>query len=272
MGKASRLDIPVWVLNVARDVERRRFMERQLSRLGVEYEIVEAVDKRAIPPREWRRYSAEEAVRMTGREVSVGEVACFLSHIRLWERLAAGRHREALIMEDDAGVGASLFGVLKNRHKLPDDYERVNFYTDGRLQPFGRFVSGLHRAARYRVWADNTVVYLLTAVGAKKLLERAASLYMALDIFMGVDFSTGKSRTGIVNYGIFPATAHVAPFSSSIRYEGASVRGPLHRHLWHSWFPLLRDLMRFTGLWALLRPAARRLRTAGETRRLKSRR
>jgi len=247
-------------------------MERQLSRLGVEYEIVEAVDKRAIPPREWRRYSAEEAVRVTGTEVSAGEVACFLSHIKLWERLAAGRHREALIMEDDTGVSASLLRVLRNRHKLPGDYERVNFYTDGRLKPFGGFVSGLRRAARYRVAADRTTVYLLTSDGAKKLLERADSLYMSLDTFMGVNLSTGKSRTGIVNYGIFPTTAHTALFSSSILGKGASVREPLHKRLWHSWFPLLRDLMRCTGLWALLRPAARRLRTAGETRRLKSRR
>lgn len=235
-------------------------MERQLSRLGVEYEMVEAVDKRAIPPREWRRYSAEEIARVVGKEVSAGEAACFLSHIRLWERLAAGAAAEALIMEDDVGVGASLFGVLKNRHKLPGDYERVNFFTDGRLEPFGGFVSGLRRAARYRVSADHPMAYLLTAAGAKKLLERVYPLCMPLDTFMGVDFSTGKSRTGIVNYGIFPATAHIALFSSSIRGEGASTPGPLHKRLWHSWFPLLRDLMRCTGLWALLRPAARRLR------------
>lgn len=260
MAKAPKPDIPVWVLNVPGDVERRRFMERQLSRLGVEYEIIEAVDKRAIPPRQWRRYSEEEAVRVAGREVSIGEVACFLSHIRLWERLAAGAAAEALIMEDDAGVGASLFGVLKNRHKLPGDYERICFYTDGHLKPFGGFVSGLHRAARYRVLADHNLAYLLTAAGAKKLLEQVDSLCMPLDAFMGVDSPTGKSRTGIVNYGIFPAVAHIALFSSSIHGEGVSTRGPLHKRLWHSWFPLLRDLMRCTGLWALLRPAARWLR------------
>ncbi len=231
-------------------------MHRQLSRLGVEYEIIEAVDKNALTPEQWRLYSAEEAVRLTGREVSAGEIGCFLSHIKAWKRIIAGQHREALILEDDTGIGASLFGVVKNRHKLPGDYERVNFYTHGRQIPFGGFVSGLYRAARYQVSADFTSAYLLTAAGAKKLLEQADSIRMPADVFLGVDPVTGESRTGIVNYGVFPAVTHISFFSSSIHGESVSLPGPLHRRLWRSWFPLLRDLMRTTGLWAVLRGIA----------------
>jgi len=38
------VQIPIWIINLKRDVARRDFMVEQLERLGLAYELIEAVD------------------------------------------------------------------------------------------------------------------------------------------------------------------------------------------------------------------------------------
>ena len=49
-------------------------MERQLSRLGMDYEIFPAVDGQQLSDRDLPQYSAKAAKRLIGRELSRGEI------------------------------------------------------------------------------------------------------------------------------------------------------------------------------------------------------
>jgi glycosyl transferase family 25 len=215
----SDLDIPVWVLNLERDVARLEFMTQQLSSLNVDFDVVKAVDKHKLGPEEWGLYSKRKTLRIHNRELSPGELACALSHANIWSRIVAERHREVLILEDDVKVGMALVSVLQNRHRFPKDYELINFSTDAAQEPFGEFVSDIYRISRHLDTPNRTSAYLITLDGATKLLRHTYPICAPSD---GLTAAVGL--THVASYGIYPRVAVVVDqFASSIWQDEADI-------------------------------------------------
>ena len=94
-------------------------MEQQLSRLGMDYEIFPAVDGQHLSDRDLLQYSAKEATKLIGRELSRGEIGCALSHLRIYEKLIASGDFDCLILEDDINIGQMLPEVLGTKKVSP---------------------------------------------------------------------------------------------------------------------------------------------------------
>ncbi len=103
----------VFVINLARAVERRSVIGQELRRAGFlagEVQLVEAVDGRELThdllerrgsrlfPR-WRLPGSSSP--FYARELKWGEVACSLSHLSVWSQIAASPEPFAVVLEDD---------------------------------------------------------------------------------------------------------------------------------------------------------------------------
>lgn len=94
-----------YVINLPRSHQRRDEMTRQLDRVGLAYEFVEAVDGRALKPSERAGLVDEATVAQHPRWLTPGAIGCALSHLRAYERvLADGCEDVALMLEDDVIV------------------------------------------------------------------------------------------------------------------------------------------------------------------------
>ena len=173
-----------------------------------QYRVIEAVDGRSLTEEDLKCYSKELALRSLGRELNPGEIGAGLSHAQMWELLVNEHHQEVLILEDDVRIGRSLFAILEHKQKLPEGYEHINFSTDAAQLPFGDFITDIYRASRYKEEAWLASAYLLTAKGARKLLNLVYPLYMPIDDFV--------SLTDLISYGIYPKVVIPAEFASSI--------------------------------------------------------
>jgi glycosyl transferase family 25 len=192
---------PIWVLNLRRSVERRNYITSHLASLGLPFELIEAVDGRALSRRDLDTlYSPRESVRLIGRELTLGEIGCYLSHLKLYRKQIDEGWDEVVIFEDDAVVDPALFEVLSQRRSLPADWDLVLF-NDVRApvsfwgsRPFGRF-----RCVKFASTAWCTVGYILRRSGAQKLLAHGYPVRVQLDGLTG-----GSIRTGVRLYGIDP--------------------------------------------------------------------
>ncbi len=201
--------VPIWVLNLERDIEKRKFMEQQFHQLGVDnYQIINAFDGKTLADDDLKFYSKKIALRDFGRELTPGELGCALSHIRMWQRIIDDNLSEVLILEDDARIGKALLDVLAHRNKLPADYQHINFSTRAKQIPFGDFITDIYRASNHTERPYSAFAYLLTREGAKFLLDFVFPVYMPIDNFVSI--------SGIKSYGVFPPVVVLADFKSSI--------------------------------------------------------
>lgn len=119
----------VYVLTLARATDRHPLFARALA--GLRYEVVHGVDKRDLDRADLERRGvyddrAARRVHRYGRGVTLGHIACTLSHAGVWRRMLDEGCRRVLVLEDDAepipeAIGAT-HAVLA---QLPPSFELV---------------------------------------------------------------------------------------------------------------------------------------------------
>ena len=163
--------IPVYVINLARSPERRAFMADICARAGVTPVFVAAVDGRACrsqrPPR---------------AALSRAEVALILSHRKTWRRLLSGDDEFAVILEDDAHLGAG-FAALLDADWRSFDFDAVKLET--MLDVVWLTRNGAPFAGRTlrRLGAEHlgAAGYLISRDGARKMLAATRGLTEPVD-------------------------------------------------------------------------------------------
>src|SRR3954447_23246954 len=97
-----------YVINLPRSVARRASIANELAALSIPHEFIEAVDGREMTAGERAAMVDEARAAQSPHWLTPGQIGCSLSHLRVYERIAAGDEPVALVLEDDAqlhGVG-----------------------------------------------------------------------------------------------------------------------------------------------------------------------
>lgn len=228
----SALDIPVFVINLERDLARRAYMQESLSGLGIECEFVSAVDGSRLHQTIYQRYDQKRCLRIYGVDMIPAEVGCYLSHYNLYERMVAERIETALILEDDVTLLKEFPEVVNALLELKGfDWKVVRLTT---LRPkverpasakfYGQRLA--HVAPGYDFFRLRTHVlgagaYLINQFGARSLIEYGRNFFMPIDHTMDRFW-----ENGIVPYVVRPFPAHQRQdLVSSI-----GMRDPRRRH------------------------------------------
>lgn len=121
------MSVKILVVSLARAVERRRFMEFQFRKLGLDYEFVDACDALNISDDELSLINRDRAYKS---DLTRGEIACARSHAKACERLANdGRCEYGVILEDDVIIGAKFRSVLDELQQRGRRSEVVLLYA-----------------------------------------------------------------------------------------------------------------------------------------------
>jgi len=170
-GPASGRAAPqVFYINRDRDGERRRCIEAGLTAARLAGERVPAVEGLAVP------HDLQGYFMVDGRlatRLSAGEVGCYASHLKtaqlIWRRGLA----VALVVEDDAVLPSSLaadLDAILNAAPQGWDIIRLSDNATHSFKPLNGLHSGREIVCYSRV-PSGTVGYLISAAGARKLLE-----------------------------------------------------------------------------------------------------
>lgn len=188
--------IPVFYINLDARIDRRAHMERQFEQLGIAAERISAVTVAEVPA------ALVARVQRPGHfyRVGTGDLACGLSHQRLWQTLVDRQLDEALVLEDDAilspevmpflapgllaRVGADLIRLETRRQAVR--LGRPRFAVDG-VQL--RELLSTHRG---------TAGYLLSRAAAEAALASQVVNDMAVDRFLFGRFGPNLWRTTVL--------------------------------------------------------------------------
>ena len=199
----TRRDLPpVWVVNLKESADRREYIEDHLGALGVRYELVEAVNGRGLSRDSLDAlYSPRAAISTIGRELSLGEIGCSLSHLGLYRKMLDEGRDEVLIVEDDAIITPDAFRVLAQRDRFPRDWEIVLLGHGWGPISFwaGRRLDDRHRVVRFADSVYGTYGYMIRKSAARIFLERGYPISRPADHLTGSGI-----RSGVRLYGIDP--------------------------------------------------------------------
>ena len=140
---------PIYVINLERSQDRRARITHQLEKLGLQYTLFSAVDGKSLSEEELSRdYDPITTLAVMGRQLSLGEIGCSLSHIGVYRDLIESKAPYALILEDDAELAetlpkalAALAQVLSpqdNRVYLLNQVHRYTLWNHKKLPSVGK--------------------------------------------------------------------------------------------------------------------------------------
>eukprot|EP00090_Calanus_glacialis_P014493 TRINITY_DN23297_c0_g1_i1.p1 TRINITY_DN23297_c0_g1~~TRINITY_DN23297_c0_g1_i1.p1 ORF type:complete len:567 (-),score=145.41 TRINITY_DN23297_c0_g1_i1:201-1901(-) len=167
----------VYLINLERRPDRYSRMKYNLDLIGVDFQLVPAVDGRLID----QNYLIENNIKMLpefsepyhGRPLTFGEIGCFMSHHKIWKDMIASNYDTIVVFEDDIRFEPyfiqKLDYLLTELKTIPEEWDLVFLgrkILHNSEEPWLQSSSQLVMVD-YTYW---TLSYILTRTGAQKLL------------------------------------------------------------------------------------------------------
>lgn len=203
----NKLFDEIYVISLADCLERREHIGSTLTRKGVKFTFINAVDGRskAFGDTEWNRlFSLSNRFMPTSRELKSAEVGCALSHNSIYKKMIQDNVSTALILEDDVDMTLPkvisdisddilkvewdllYFGVKNNRAVESNSFKLKRllyypiirrFFRHKRSAMFNaKEIARIHprqlnKSLMYAGCHHGTHAYAVTNAGAKKVLD-----------------------------------------------------------------------------------------------------
>ncbi|WP_343561010.1 glycosyltransferase family 25 protein [Kiloniella sp. b19] len=192
------------MINLPSSTERRERISAQLDRLGLEYEITEAVNGHKLTDEDWALYRRDKRQKMFGKDLTIGEIGCYLSHYRLWERIVReDLAKGAIILEDDVVISDDLPQVLDSLSKTDLKWEVLRLCgIRKRKYKTLEQLDNHYRLVRLNHVACGAAGYWINKKGASRLLPICREIIWPVDIILDRYWKTGLRILAIQPYVI----------------------------------------------------------------------
>lgn len=182
-----------YILNLPSARERRAFQTHQAEQLGLAAVFIDAHTPADIPEAFFQAHAFAWE-----RPLKITEVACFLSHHAVWQKIAAD-DAPALILEDDAILARNTPRLLKELQNLKN-IDHVSLETRRRKKLLGQSFIACQdaQAVLHPLLQDRTgaAAYVLWPSGARQLLAKFQAVGMGLaDAFISSTYTLQSWQT-----------------------------------------------------------------------------
>jgi len=183
--------LPIFVISLKRRFDRLQHMQALLGARGLDAEFIEAVDGTVLTSEQRGRYDRRRALSVYGAEMNAAEIACHLSHQKVYQTIVERGHDMALVLEDDiecdADFGDLLAGVLAGPRPewliLRLQSSKGAIIRGDRPSTQGDRIEVVHgrTLARVRSGVVGGCAYLIRREGAVRMLRYAERPFMPID-------------------------------------------------------------------------------------------
>lgn len=233
--------IPVFVINLDRSPERLAAISERLSRLGLTFERIAAVDGSKI---------------LKTKVLGPGASACFMSHIEAAKLILERGLDQACILEDDAIFREDFALFVQKESSYPTWADAIKLEAKVRRRLVLCFHVGRLRGSRIAYvpgnCANGSAAYILTRSGA----EKVATVVSRIED-KGIDHALFDSSSCIRTVHVLPYPVHQSEASSTIGYKAKIKKRRTLRQIWQ---------VRLNGSKALMRAVIASRKTIGTAR------
>ncbi|MDB4322230.1 glycosyltransferase family 25 protein [bacterium] len=163
----------IFVVNLDKSTQRLAEMSQRLEQLSLPFTRVSAVYGASLTDDELNlHYSSALNERVYRRPLSAAEIGCYLSHRNTWQTIVDGNLSMALILEDDAELGAQLPAALAVIENLERSWDIIKLYEPQIKKPLARSIplNQDFSLCQYKKIPSTSTGYMVSLAGASKLL------------------------------------------------------------------------------------------------------
>ncbi|WP_034475017.1 glycosyltransferase family 25 protein [Aestuariibacter salexigens] len=173
---------PIFVINLARSVHRFAECQKQLQSHAIRR--IEAVDGELLSESELQKhYDSEANAGRFYRDLSRGEVGCYLSHRKAWQTIVDEQLPYAVILEDDIELQGNIeqVGNVIGQLDVAWDYIKLAEYPEKR-RAIWHWPPSEKRVLIYNKVPARTCAQAVSLAGARKLLDNSERFFRPIDL------------------------------------------------------------------------------------------
>lgn len=185
------------VVNLNRSPERWKAIKTQLDRLQIPVERLEAVDGKLLPDEVVGNLTSSVHFSM-GRELERGEIGCFLSHRKCWERLLDTNEKYALVLEDDLILSDRSPTFMLSDDWIPDTCDLIQLFISPNRKKYVCCHKERDLVTGDQLWIPvsptpvGTLAYIISRKAAKVALKESETFNLPVDEFLFVRSSVAE--------------------------------------------------------------------------------
>ena len=209
------IDLPIYCISLKQVLKRRSFMKKQVKKAGfTNFHFIQGVDGSLLDRAkliEDGLYDNNLSKKYHNRSLRLGEIACSLSHGKIYEKIVQEEHQISIILEDDALFITNRINKV-NISIFPSNWDIIflnSFFSV--IPPKGHIRGNVFSTES---WKGSNAAYLISLKGALKLAKVYKPVFHAADGFVGrcMNYPAGQNhhfkqqgaRTKINAYLIYP--------------------------------------------------------------------
>lgn len=207
--------LSIFVINLKKDVDKKEHIQQLGEKYGLCFSFIDAVFGKNLSSKYLNTvYDRNKAILTMGRELTLGEIGCALSHMDIYKKMIHQGIDQAVILEDDVIFDKKLLDVVNKFDRFPSDWEclLLHYHRNSHLKRnyclsfYGRKkIGGSFKIIRFIKPMHSTAGYMINRPGAQKLLN-----ILSNGIYQPIDHYTGDEKY-INLYGILPRIVDIDP-------------------------------------------------------------
>lgn len=175
-----------FVISLATAHERREHICAEFSKQNLNFDFFDA-----LTPEPAAIFAKELNLKIDEKTLTKGEVACFMSHVYLWNKMISENIPHMAIFEDDIYLGENVKAFLSDNSWIDSNWHLIKIEEFTSKVALGQKIKTFNNEpgrALFELKSKNlgTAGYILSLHGAKQLISYIQSLDMliALDHLM----------------------------------------------------------------------------------------
>ncbi|MFQ3248221.1 glycosyltransferase family 25 protein [Glaciecola sp.] len=194
----------IYLINLARSTDRLAACARQFEEHELSFERIEAIDGDKLSPA-----SISEIYDFSHssyhKHMTNGEIACYLSHVKVWQKVVDEQLDYAVILEDDILLKDDILEGLEAVHQIQQPWDLIKLAE----APEKRKVVHQYPVDDFSLVTYNKVpirccAQVISLSGAKKLLAKSANVTRPIDIELQYWWESDLNIFGLKPYIVKP--------------------------------------------------------------------
>jgi glycosyl transferase family 25 len=189
----------VFLINLDKSSDRLDLCQSELQKYNIDFERVPGVYGKDLTTEEIEKvYDKNKNDKHYKKPLSLGEIGCYLSHIKCWQKIIDEQLDYAIILEDDFKLNSTFKQFESILEQMQNwDYVRVAFSS--RKVPIVKRhkITKEHDLVYYKKVPINMLGQAISLEGAKKLLARSNPIFRPVDVDIKHYWESGINVIGI---------------------------------------------------------------------------